>query len=318
MTSGRRFFAAAALVAAVVSPGVALALGPSLPPDASAEGWRIDRLFSSTHVLVALVAVVAFGGLALALLRYRGPRAASYSHGTTGRAIAWPLAAAAFVLLVVDGNLFVTSTLDLRTLTDVRAKAEDPDAVKIQLTARQWSWEARYPGPDDTFGTAQDVVVTDHLRIPVGRPVVVQLASVDVVHALNLPNFRVKLQAIPGRIGSVWFQAEKKGRFEIACAQHCGTFHYKMRGVLEVVDDDTFEEWLAREADDAVRVQQERDRADAEEAPPRSPWPRWEEPPEAGAWSWEAGLEGEGAPLLERSSEDRPAEGHRDEPGGAR
>jgi cytochrome c oxidase subunit 2 len=62
--------------------------------------------------------------------------------------------------------------------------------------------------------------------------VVLQLASIDVVHAFNLPNFRVKVQAIPGRITTAWFRAEKTGRFEIACAPYCGEFHYRMEGVL--------------------------------------------------------------------------------------
>lgn len=291
--------ACVALVALVaLISAVAGASGWGLPPDASTEGWRVDRLFASTHALVAVAAAIAFGGLALALWRFRGAREPTYSHGTSRRAIAVPLAAAAFLLLVVDGNLFFTSLADLRVLGDARGRAAQDDAVKIQLTARQWSWEARYPGPDGAFGTDQDVVVTDHLRVPEGRPVVVQLASVDVVHALHLPNFRVVLQAIPGRISSTWFEAAETGRFEIACAQHCGVFHYKMRGTLDVVTDDAFAAWIEHEAEDAARVRAERARAADEETAPRPPWPRWQPAPEAGPWSWEAGLEGEGAPPI--------------------
>jgi cytochrome c oxidase subunit II len=277
-------------------PSIALAAGFGLPPDASAEGWRVDRLFASTHILIGVVAVIALGALALAVIRFHAGKVPRYTHGTSWRAVALPLAAAAFVLVVVDGNLMCTATRDLRVLGDARGRADDPDAVRIQLTARQWSWEARYEGGDGAFGSARDVVVLDHLRVPIGRPVVVQLASVDVVHALNLPNFRVKMQAIPGRINMVWFQAERLGRFEIACAQHCGPFHYKMRGVLEVLSDEDYEAWLAAAAVDAERVRRERARAEAEEPAPRARWPRWREPPPTGAWSWEDGLRGEGAP----------------------
>jgi cytochrome c oxidase subunit II len=296
--------------ALAIAPSLAWAAGFGLPPDASAEGWRIDRLFASTHVLIAVVAVIAFGGLALAVLLFRARSVPHYTHGTTWRAMALPLAAAAFVLVVIDGNLMCTATRDLQVLGDARGRAEDPDAVRIQLTARQWSWEARYEGGDGAFGTDRDVVVLDHLRVPIGRPVVVQLASVDVVHALNLPNFRVKMQAIPGRINMVWFQAKKLGRFEIACAQHCGPFHYKMRGLLEVLSEEDFEAWLAAESADAARVRRERARADAEEPAPRARWPVWREPPLTGAWSWEAGLRGEGAP---DKREDEPHDHHHDD-----
>ena len=307
-----RWLAAIATGVACAAPGAALAGGFGLPTDASSEGWRVDRLFASTHVLIAFVSLLAFGGLALAVLRFRGPRPAHYTHGTSRGAIALPLAAAAFVLVVVDGNLFWNSSVDLRTLGNTEQWAEDPAAVRIQLTARQWTWEARYPGPDGEFGTERDVVVTDHLRIPIGRPVVVQLASVDVVHALHLPNFRVKLQAIPGRINMVWFQAEKLGRFEIACAQHCGPFHYKMRGVLDVVSEDAFDSWITREAADAARVGRERARADREEVDIRSPWPVWEPPPPTGAWSWEQGIDGEGGPGDGDHEHDHDHEGDHD------
>ncbi len=281
---------------ASAAEALAIAAGFGLPPDASAEGWRVDRLFASTHILIAMVALIAFGVLIVAVIRFRQSREPRYTHGASWREIALPLAAAALVLLVIDGNLFLTSSRDLRVLGDAHGMAEDPDAVRVQLTARQWSWEARYEGPDGAFGTERDVVAVDRMRIPVGRPVVVQLASVDVVHAFHLPNFRVKLQAIPGRINMVWFQADKLGRFEIACAQHCGPFHYKMRGELEVVSEEAFEAWLEREAIDAARVERERARAAREEPTPRSMWPTWREPPLTGAWSWEDGLRGEGAP----------------------
>jgi cytochrome c oxidase subunit II len=297
----------------VSGPGTTAAAlaGLRLPPDASSEGWRVDQLFASTHVLVGIVAVVAFGALAAAVWRFRAADAARYSHGTSRRAIAVPLAAAAFVLLVIDGNLFLTSARDLEVLGAAGERAEEPDAVRMQITARQWSWEVRYPGPDGVFGTERDVVVTDRLRIPKGRPVVVQLASVDVVHALNLPSFRVKLQAIPGRINMVWFEAAELGRFEIACAQHCGPFHYKMRGEIEVVADEDFEAWIAREAADAVRTQRERERAEAEEVRSELRWPTWEPEPLTGAWAWEDGLRGDGAP-------EREHEHHGHEHGGAR
>jgi cytochrome c oxidase subunit 2 len=85
----------------------------------------------------------------------------------------------------------------------------------------------------------------------VGRPVYLKLRSKDVVHSLYLPNFRTKIDAIPGSTTRLWFQAEQAGRYEIGCAQHCGVGHYKMRGELYAEPPDEHAAWLARAAVDA-------------------------------------------------------------------
>ena len=99
--------------------------------------------------------------------------------------------------------------------------------------------------------------------MPVDHPVTLQLTSKDVVHALYLPNFRNKVDAIPGTVTRLWFQPRETGTFEIGCAQHCGASHYKMRGELTVMDADGFTRWLERAAED---VALRRDAADAEAA----------------------------------------------------
>jgi cytochrome c oxidase subunit 2 len=73
----------------------------------------------------------------------------------------------------------------------------DPSALRVEVTARQWSWTFRTAGPDARFGTPDDVVTLGELHVPIGRPVYVKLRSKDVVHSLYLPNFRTKIDAIP-------------------------------------------------------------------------------------------------------------------------
>jgi len=81
-----------------------------------------------------------------------------------------------------------------------------------------------------------------------------KLRSKDVVHSLYLPNFRTKIDAIPGTTTRLWFQAEDAGRYEIGCAQHCGVSHYKMRGWLIAAPEDAYRGWLARaETDSRLR-----------------------------------------------------------------
>jgi cytochrome c oxidase subunit 2 len=66
-----------------------------------------------------------------------------------------------------------------------------------------------------------------------------------------LPNFRTKVDAIPGTITRLWFEPKETGLFEIACAQHCGTWHYRMRGELTVLEEAAFTTWIGRAAEDA-------------------------------------------------------------------
>jgi cytochrome c oxidase subunit 2 len=109
-------------------------------------------------------------------------------------------------------------------------------------------------GPDGKFGTPDDPVTLNDIRVPLGAPVLVQLAAVDVIHSMNLPNFRVKRDAVPGEITKLTFRTKEAGEFEITCAQHCGPNHYKMRGVLTVLAPERYAEWLRDVEADARRA----------------------------------------------------------------
>jgi len=122
------------------------------------------------------------------------------------------------------------------------------------VTARQWAWTFRTAGPDGRFGTADDVVTLGELHVPVGRPVYLKLRAKDVVHSFYLPNYRTKIDAIPGSTTRLWFQAQEPARTEIGCAQHCGVSHYKMRAWLIAAPEDEYRAWLARaEVDSRLR-----------------------------------------------------------------
>jgi cytochrome c oxidase subunit 2 len=225
-----------------------------MPPDASVNGGRIDWLIHFTLVSTTVIFVVVAAVLLYTLVRHRRAHAAAYDVGSRW-SIAAVLGFVGLVLVAVDGTLFVHTLIDMRKVFWNFAAAEQrPDVVRIEVEAHQWSWLARYPGPDGKFATPDDVVTTNDIRVPVGPPVVIQLASVDVIHSLNLPHFRVKRDAVPGSINKLMFEARTAGRFEIACAQHCGPNHYKMRGILTVLPPERYREWLAIAGEDARRA----------------------------------------------------------------
>ncbi|MBU8897317.1 cytochrome C oxidase subunit II [Corallococcus sp. H22C18031201] len=217
----------------------------SPPEGASTYGPRIDALLERSHVFEAGLAAVMLAWLVLAVWRFRGARPVVAANGGTRRSRAWVLGLAVCVFVGVDGTLFLGSERYARdVLWNLEVPANDPRTVRLELNAHQWSWEARYAGEDGRFGTPDDVVTWNDLRVPVGVPVWVQLVSTDVVHGFSLPAFRVKLDAIPGRVNQTWFQAAREGTFEVACYQHCGTSHYRMRGLLTVLSEADYARWL--------------------------------------------------------------------------
>ncbi len=225
-----------------------------LPRDVSVDGFRVDELLHFTLVSITIVFVIVATALLISLVSHRRSHPASYAPGSK-LSIAVVLGFVGVVVAFVDGTLFAHTIVDMEHVFWNFARAEaQPGAVRIEVQAHQWAWSARYAGPDGKFNTPDDVVTLNDIRVPLGAPVVVQLASVDVIHSMNLPNFRVKQDAVPGDITRLTFQARTPGEYEIACAQHCGPNHYKMRGVLTVLPPERYDDWIRVVEADARRA----------------------------------------------------------------
>lgn len=140
------------------------------------------------------------------------------------------------------------------------------DATEVEVFAQQWSWSFRLPGEDgrlgrsdaqfigpdnplgispfDRFGKDDLVVELDDLHLPVGEPVKMVLRSVDVLHNFYVPEFRAKMDMVPGMVTYFWFTPTRTGEFEILCAELCGTGHSFMRGYVLVDEPTDYREWL--------------------------------------------------------------------------
>jgi cytochrome c oxidase subunit 2 len=219
--------------------------GWGLPVDFSKEGYRIDRLIQTTTIFVSILFVITCLWMLIACIKHNKNHKAHYDHGS-GRKQVWKaLSISCLIFFVVDGNLLYNATIDVNTVFWNFEDAEDPNNghLKIQINARQWSWEFHYPGADGQFDTPDDIYTVNDMPIPVDRPIVVQLAAIDVIHSFYLPNLRVKTDAVPGTINRFWFEAIRTGEVDIACAQHCGTHHYKMQGRLQIMSTEDFKAW---------------------------------------------------------------------------
>ncbi len=113
-----------------------------------------------------------------------------------------------------------------------------PGAIEIDIYAQQYSWIVVYPN---------DLELEDEIVVPKGSPVKLNITSEDVIHGLFIPTFRVKVDAVKGIKTYVWFYPDKEGEYHFHCTEFCGTGHPEMNGVLRVVSEEEYEQWLEEE-----------------------------------------------------------------------
>lgn len=109
-------------------------------------------------------------------------------------------------------------------------------SLEIQGIGKQWMW---------TFEHANGRREINELHVPLETPVMVSLSSEDVIHSMFVPAFRMKMDAVPGRVTKLWFQPTRAGTYDLFCAEYCGTQHSEMRGHVVVMPQQDFAAWLA-------------------------------------------------------------------------
>ena len=229
------------------SPALAEVMGEDsiwrMPRDVSLEGHRISWLIDITMVFLIILFVIMVVWMCIAIFKHNASHTAEFDHGSGKSQVVFALGLSTVIFVIVDGNLWVNSLIDLEEVFWNSELYNDTDAIQIEINAHQWAWDARYAGSDGEFNTADDIISLNDIRIPVDTPVVVQLASPDVIHSFNLPNLRIKQDAVPGNVTPLQFQAVETGEFDIACAQHCGAHHYKMKGRLIILSKEAYAAW---------------------------------------------------------------------------
>ncbi len=141
------------------------------------------------------------------------------------------------------------------------------DAMVVEAVGKQWHWSFRFPGddgvlgrtevrhmsvgnpfgidPDDPAGRDDKLVANPILHLPVDRPIHLLLRSTDVLHNFTVPQFRTKMDLVPGMVTYQWLTPTRTGSYELLCEELCGLAHFAMRGRVVVDDEDKFESWLA-------------------------------------------------------------------------
>lgn len=144
------------------------------------------------------------------------------------------------------------------------------DATELEALGQQWQWTFRLPGEDGVMGTSDsrnidfenpfglnlddangqdDILIeTDEIHLPLDKPVKVLLRSIDVLHDFYVPEFRAKMDMVPGSVTYFWLTPIRTGTFEILCFELCGVGHYAMRGKVVVEEEEAYQAWLQEQS----------------------------------------------------------------------
>jgi cytochrome c oxidase subunit 2 len=131
--------------------------------------------------------------------------------------VSWP-----HVLIIVCDLIIIASAV--RVWYIVKQTMPPADAT-VKVTAQQWAWTFVQPGASGQLGTPDDVKTTDELHVEVNKTYHFDLEAKDVVHSFFIPSFRLKQDAVPGRVIQGWFKPTATGSYDILCAQMCGVGH---------------------------------------------------------------------------------------------
>ena len=202
---------------------------PILPPRASASSTEFDLLYffltGVTAFFVVLVAVL----VVYFTIRYRRRHpneTGADIHGSLVLELTWTIIPLliSMVMFGWGASLFY------------RMSKPPQDAMDLYVVGKQWMWKVQHP---------EGVREINEMHVPIDRNVRVTLGSEDVIHDYGIPAFRVKMDAVPGKLTTLWFRAIVPGRYHIYCDQYCGTRHSEMIGEVVAMEPQDYQAWLA-------------------------------------------------------------------------
>ncbi|OGC78092.1 MAG: cytochrome c oxidase subunit II [candidate division Zixibacteria bacterium RBG_16_50_21] len=193
---------------------------------------NVRDTFWFTIMMIMPFFLIAEGLLLYSVFKFRtkpGSKPATF-HENVRLEIIWTLLPALTLIIIAIPAYGTLKRMEVPPQSD----------LVIEVVGHQFFWEYRYP--------KYDIVLVDKpLVVPVNKVITLNLTSVDVIHSWFVPAFGVKQDATPGRISNAWFQVLEEGTYKGQCAELCGELHAKMYITVKVVDQEDFEEWLAKQ-----------------------------------------------------------------------
>jgi cytochrome c oxidase subunit 2 len=249
---------AIALILIVIGSVVFHFLSPWVMTPLASNWGSIDDTMFITLIITGIVFIAINFFIAFAVIKYRHDknRKAKYEPENKKLEIWLTIITSIGIIAMLAPGLVVYS--DFVNVPE--------DARVVEVVGQQWSWSFRFPGDDNQLGksaikhisidnpfgvdpldpSGQDdvLVVGNRLALPVDIPVKILMRSKDVLHNFYVPQFRVKMDMVPGSVSYIWLTPTVTGEFEILCAEFCGIGHFNMRGYVEVMQQQNFDNWL--------------------------------------------------------------------------
>ena len=206
-------------------------MNPSLSPSSIAAEY--NWFF---WVMVIVCGAVATGIATVVIysaLRYHRKRDDELPPPTISSSVAMETAWTLIPLLLFMGMFAFGAKLYF----DVERPPDN--ALQVYVVAKQWMWKTQ---------RLDGVREINELHVPVGKPIKLLMISQDVIHSFYVPDFRIKQDVLPGRYTSIWFEADKPGKYHLFCAEYCGTNHSQMIGWIYALEPQQYQTWLQQGA----------------------------------------------------------------------
>lgn len=238
----RDFLLAGLLWLVITAIGEVVAVNWDFQPLAAAkEADIVDEAFNALVYMAIPVCAFVFAAVIYSFIRFRRS-GQDFEDGPPIQGHKW----------VIGGWLAVSTALTVVViifpgtigLLDLRASADTPDDLVIQVEGSRWVWKMTYPD--------QNVVSFTELVLPVDQKTLFEVTSTDVLHSFWVPAFRIKIDAVPGRTTTIRVTPDQTGGeevdagFRLQCAELCGLGHLVMKVQVRVVEMDEFEAWVAQ------------------------------------------------------------------------
>lgn len=184
-----------------------------VPQSASTTAPSTDGVLAYINFVTVFFTVLILALMIYFVIRYRKrhpdePDPENVATHSTTLELTWTVIPTCIVLV-----MFALGFRDFLGLA-----VAPPNAYRIDVTARMWSWQFTYPNGR----------ISSDLHLPANQPVVFYLQSQDVLHSFFVPAFRIKKDVVPGRFNNLWVEATEPGIFDLYCTEYCGTNHSRM------------------------------------------------------------------------------------------
>ena len=217
----------------------------SLVPQASSYAGDIDRLFDLIFYLVGFWFLLSLGTFFWLIFRFRASAnaKAEYVTGEEKHQKRW-ITIPHLLVLVCDVFIIVGA---VRVWYEVKQYLP-PVEQTVRVIGQQWTWTFVHPGPDGKLDTADDIAKVNELHVQKDVTYHYKLESVDVLHDFSVPVFRLKQDAIPGRVITGWFKPTLEGQFDVQCAEICGIGHGLMGARIFIENEAQHAAWMASQS----------------------------------------------------------------------